>query len=146
MCHLFVLNGTTKVYMLVLIALVEVFYVPLAIVQNDLKRMGYLQWTITTMHFPINILASQERVAMYVVIVLGECLVVILHALPGDKIFDAYIVNFFGLLLIFAIAMQYFEKVMLTHTYNCIIVVLIYSTYYRIIRVTLNGIEHCNGG
>lgn len=111
MVHLFVSNETTKVYMLIPIALVEVFYFPFVVAQNDLKRMGYLKWTMVTMHFPINVFAVQERLAIYVVIVIGECLVVILQPIPGNKIFDAYLVNFFAVLLIFAIAMQYYEKV-----------------------------------
>jgi len=77
-----------------------------------LKKAG--KWTSLwgTMYFPINYLVAQQRIAIYILVVLGESMLMLLlpkWTLPAGS--NGYLAIWFSLLLVFMFAMQYFDQV-----------------------------------
>ena len=109
----FVENSLQKTCLLILIGVIEIIHFPIIFISQELKARGHIESSIITSHFPINYLESQTRLGIFFVIVLGESIITLLQPSLelGRDTGDIYLVNIFGLILIFAFAMQYYDKV-----------------------------------
>lgn len=77
-----------------------------------LKKGGYWNRLVGTMYFPINYLVAQERIGIYILVVLGESMLMLLT--PTWTLKDGsqgYLALIFALLLVFMYAMQYYDQV-----------------------------------
>ena len=77
-----------------------------------LKKAGRWDSLMGTMYFPINYLVAQQRVSIYILVVLGESMLMLLlpnWSLPAGS--SGYLAILFSLLMVFMFAMQYFDQV-----------------------------------
>ena len=89
---------------------------------TKLRKHNMWPYQIGTMYFPVNYLMAQQRIGIYILVVLGESIIMILTPTwslkPGS---NGYVALMFSLLLIFMMAMQVSDWYSDLYTYvlNC---------------------------
>ena len=107
------LTSTTslgRVITLATVSLLEFFFLYIPTILHYAKKNGYLLSIPYYFHFPLNFLDTQDRAGSFILVVLGECVIIFLHsAWPSDEYINVYLVNLFGLALLFCYAFAYFD-------------------------------------
>lgn len=78
-----------------------------------LKRSGYIKTALMELRFPTNIMMAQKRAGVFLLIVLGSCInnLMRLPFNPQSPVLgEVYAANIMGVILVFAFAMQFFDK------------------------------------
>jgi low temperature requirement protein LtrA len=100
-----------KIYLLIGVAVVELSnYFGISLFFY-LKANNYVTTKWMTFHYPIGYLEAQEKTGVFILIVIGEAIITLVTPTWEKGIAsDVYLINLFGLLLVFAFAMLYFDK------------------------------------
>lgn len=103
---------SVKTYIFLAAMLLEVFGHLTTAISMHLRRLGWWPWDIGRYHFPINPYIGQERLGIYILVVLGEALILLLTPKWSLKNYDeGYLVIIASIFLIYMFAMQYFDQV-----------------------------------
>lgn len=104
-------DSSDKIILTACVAAVEFSYFFIFHSVSRLNASGYITTKIISFHFPINIFEAQDRNGGFFLIALGESVISLLLPEWGSAdINDVYLVNMFGLVLIFSFAIQFFDK------------------------------------
>lgn len=95
---------------IIAVAAFEIVGTVLGVVIMKLKRNGLIQTQYFQYHFPVNHLVVQARMGQFVMLVFGEAIISLLSNATHIS-GDIYITSIFGLLLIYMLAMHYYDQV-----------------------------------
>lgn len=105
------LDGTQINAVLLLICAIDLTASTFIAIIAKFKMFGYCTCMSTNYFFPVNYLEAQDRFGEFFIIILGESmLTLLLPTWDTSASVSVYIVNIAGLVLLFAFAMQYFDK------------------------------------
>jgi low temperature requirement protein LtrA len=103
---------TVKPYFFLVAMLLELIGHLSTAITMYLRRKGWWPWEMGRYHFPINPYIGQERLGIYILVVLGEALILLLTPKWSlDNYDEGYLVIIASIFLIYMFAMQYFDQV-----------------------------------
>lgn len=103
-------SANVKAGFIIAISAFEIFGTVLGVGITKLKRSGIIKTQFFQYHFPANHLIVQARMGQFVMLVLGESMISLLNTATHIS-GDVYVIAIFGLLLIYMLAMHYYDQV-----------------------------------
>jgi len=99
-----------KVYLLIFVACGDGFAHFVGLISIALAKMGITKSALSKTYYPMNYLIIQQRIAVFVLIVLGEGIILLLiPAWQKEYSVATFMICLFGLLLLYNLSMQFFD-------------------------------------